>query len=178
MQYLTSQLICFSLITPLISLLFLTAISFFSCPFCFFNLIFIFLLFLLFCYYLQCLKSVWAAALLHSVIFADFSVSACRSYKGRVRLGWCCLTGSGHIIRPKVLLATTFFSTFSFSICCFPSLPVTNHLAGKFWSTLPSVGEDVSIPLIHKKKMFWSYFPTPLFHEDVFYFLACSIYGF
>lgn len=109
MQYFTSQLICFPLITPLISLLFLTAISFSSCPFCF---IFIFLLFLLFCYYLQYLKSVWAAALLHSVIFGDFSVSACRSYKGRVRPGWCCLTGSGHIIRPKVLLATTFFHIF------------------------------------------------------------------
>lgn len=36
MQYLTSQFICFSLITPLISLLFLTAISFSSCLFCFF----------------------------------------------------------------------------------------------------------------------------------------------
>lgn len=106
----------------------------------FFYFICIFLLFLLFCYYLQYLKSVWAAALLHSVIFADFSVSACRSSKGRLRPGWCCLTASGPIIRPKVLLATTFFQIFLqyllFSLsACDQSLgwKVLEHTAIYWW---------------------------------------------
>lgn len=61
----------------------------------------------LICCHLQYLKSVQAAALLHSVYLTDSSVSDVQELEGgRVRLG-CCFACSGHIIGPKVLLATT-----------------------------------------------------------------------
>ena len=100
MQYLTSQLICFSLITPLLSLLFFTGISFPSSLSCFlfwclFFFRFFFFLFVFlcqqFCYHLQYLKSAWAAALLHSATLTVIWVSDVQEL-GRKGQTWMMLS--------------------------------------------------------------------------------------
>ena len=102
-------------------------------------------------------------------LWPSFECQMCRSLEGRVRLGWCCLTCSGHVIGPKVLPATTFSHVPSVSDVCF---------AGKFLSTPPSVGDDVSIPLIHKKQLFSNHFPHSLFTKMYFLSSSAAFYGF
>lgn len=161
MQYLTSQLISFSHITPPVFPPVLHCYLIFSQSLQFF--FFFTFLCLLFCYHLQYLKSVWTAALLHSVNLTDFSVSGVQELKRKGQT-WMMffLTCSGHIIGPKVLRATTFFSS-SFCFWCF-SLPAWQVTwLNSFWAHCHLLVMMRNTPLFTRRKRFQLIFPLPFY---------------